>query len=216
MKYVLILVGIATTCLLVAFALKTANGTHGANGTKATTPTSFNEPNAPSSRTTLATNGEYGLYKAATDQSIVRTTSTWLETDPSIQPPHIRQDVPNLSLFGIQREKFLELESGDLVTMALPEPQQNISVWVDKVTKNPSGSLTINGKVDGYSDYSFVMTLGPESTFATIGTSSGVFNLRGNKSHVWIGLARSFNHHVNPATPDYRSPEPELQTESNS
>ena len=212
MKYVLVSIGIAATCLVLIFALKEVDRT---NETK-NTPISGVEPTAPSSRITPTRNGDYGLYTPTIDKKNLRPISTWLETDPNIQAPHIRQDVPDLSLFGIQRDRFLGLEAGDSVSMALPEPEQNINVWVDKVTKNPSGSVTINGKVDGYADYSFVMTLGPETTFATIGTSSGVFNLRGNKSHVWIGRARSFNHHVNPEIPDYRSAEPELQTESNS
>ena len=91
-----------------------------------------------------------------------------------------------------------------------------VEMWVERVFKNPSGSLTLKGKVDGNANYSFSMTLGDKSTYATIDTASGIFNLRGNDTHVWIGLGRSFNHHVNPETPDYRIIEPEQKMESNS
>ena len=206
MKYIFLLTGVIAICLLLSMQQREAK----------TNATVLTEPIAPSARAILAIDGNYGLYTPAPIRNVGQTTLTWLETDTSIAAPPIRQDVPNLSLFGIERQKFMDLQAGDSVTMSLPKPGNNISVWVDKVAKNPSGSLTITGKVDGYSDYSFVMTLGPKSTFATIGTSSGVFSLRGNRSHVWIGLARSFNHHVNPDTPDYRSVELELQTESKS
>jgi hypothetical protein len=206
MKYIFLLTGVIAICLLLCMQQREAK----------TNTTILTEPTAPSAGTTLGGDGDYGLYKPTPKKNVTQTTLTWLETDTSIAAPFIRHDVPNLSLFGIERQKFMDLQAGDSVTMSLPKPSQNVSIWVDKVVKNASGSLTITGKVDGYADYSFVMTLGPETTFATIGTSSGVFNLRGNKSHAWIGLARSFNHHVNPDTPDYRIVEPDLPTESNS
>jgi hypothetical protein len=156
-----------------------------------------------------------GLYTPVADTHL-SAIANWQEDDTTVEPPVIRQDVPNLTLFGYHRDQFIQLTPGDTVDLALPAPGNTARIWVDKVIKNPSGSLTVNGKVDGHPDYSFVMTLGEESVSATIGTADGVFNLRGNKSHAWIGLGRSFNHHVNPETPDYRVVKPEQQMESNS
>jgi len=51
-----------------------------------------------------------------------------------------------------------------------------------------------------------VMTISQSSTFATIGTEQGVYNLRGDASVAWIAPARAFNHHVDPSIPDYRLP----------
>lgn len=156
-----------------------------------------------------------GLYTPAVDTRL-SAIANWREDDTSVERPAIRQDVPNLTLFGYHRDQFIQLTPGDKVDLALPTPGNTARIWVDNVIKNPSGSLTVNGKVDGHPDYSFVMTLGKESVHATIGTAAGVFNLRGNRSHAWIGLGRSFNHHVNPETPDYRVVKPEQQMESNS
>jgi hypothetical protein len=130
--------------------------------------------------------------------------SIWRETAEVANTPQIRGDVPDLSLYAFDRDTLTKARAGDKLSIQLPEPVAEAELWVESANLNTSGSITLAGKVDGYSDYSFVMTLGPKSTFATIGTAAGVFNLRGNLQHFWVGLGRSFNHHVDPTKPDFR------------
>ncbi len=147
-----------------------------------------------------------------------------IDSDKLLQPiehipsdaPSIRSDVPGLELLRYNREGFKSFESGDNFTLKLAKLEPEVEVWIESRQRHPSGNLTLNGKVNGLAEHSFVMTIGTNSIFATISTPHGIYNLRGNKEYLWLALGRSFNHHVDGSQPDFRILEPSHIQETNS
>jgi hypothetical protein len=153
---------------------------------------------------------EVGLKNSVIPPSkdpIFESVSLW--TFPSSLPastPTIRDDAPGKQLVHFNRELLLGLSAGQIAIMAIPHVSDPMEVKINSVEQLKSGNVSIRGKVNGNPLLDFVMTLGERSTFATIGTEEGVFNLRGNLEVAWIAPARAFNHHVDPNVLDYRIP----------
>ncbi|MFT4797910.1 MAG: hypothetical protein ACJAXW_002766 [Candidatus Azotimanducaceae bacterium] len=131
-------------------------------------------------------------------------------------PPAIRSDIPRKRLIKLNRESLSALSVGQEVNITIPHLNSSVRVSIRTVDKLASGNISILGKIDGNPLLDFVMTVSEMSTFATIGTEQGVYNLRGDESLAWIAPAKAFNHHVDPAVLDYRVPkQPDAQAASN-
>lgn len=130
--------------------------------------------------------------------------------------PAIRADVPDKRLIKLNRVTLSALLVGQEVNIPIPHLKSSVRVSIRTVDKLASGNTSILGKIDGNPLLDFVMTVGEKSTFATIGTEQGVYNLRGDESLAWIAPAKAFNHHVDPKVLDYRVPKlPDAQAASN-
>ena len=93
--------------------------------------------------------------------------------------------------------------------VGIPQNKQEITVQIDVIKVLPSGNQSISGHALDNHDHGFIMTVGKQSIFATIGTEDGVFNIRGNEDYAWVISSRELNHHLRPEILDYRVPKGE-------
>ncbi|XOV89503.1 MAG: hypothetical protein ACFHX7_06365 [Pseudomonadota bacterium] len=136
--------------------------------------------------------------------------SIWqaLSQAPADAPPPIDPDLKDQVLVGFDVERLSSLAAGERFSFLIPQEQRTAEVWVESVERLASGNLSIKGAIDGQQPYSFVMTIGRTSVFATFGTPSGTYNLRGNTAYGWIASTRAMREQFSPTRPDYRVPEP--------
>lgn len=140
-------------------------------------------------------------------EEVIVESALWIELSPDYpEAPAIRADIPDKRLVKLNRHMLSTLSQGQEVLVSIPHLEEAIRISVRAVDKLASGNTSVLGKVNDNPLLDFVMTIGQNSTFATIGTERGVYNLRGDASVAWIAPARAFNHHVDPSIPDFRLP----------
>ena len=120
--------------------------------------------------------------------------------------PHIRSDIVGKTLVKIERAVIESWRVEDVVRLSIPQNKQEITVQIDVIKVLPSGNQSISGHALDNHDHGFIMTVGKQSIFATIGTEDGVFNIRGNEGYAWVISSRELNHHLRPEILDYRVP----------
>lgn len=118
--------------------------------------------------------------------------------------PHIRSDIVDKTLVKIDRALIDSWRVDDFVRLPIPQKQKEIVVQIDSIELLPSSNQLIAGHVPGSPNHVFIMTVGKQSIFATIGTEDGVFNLRGNENYAWIISSRELKQHLRPEILDYR------------
>ena len=123
--------------------------------------------------------------------------------------PHIRSDIVVKTLGNIERAVIDSWRVEDVVRLSIPQNKQEITVQIDVIKVLPSGNQSISGHALDNHDHGFIMTVGKQSIFATIGTEDGVFNIRGNEDYAWVISSRELNHHLHPEILDYRVPKSE-------
>jgi len=123
--------------------------------------------------------------------------------------PHIRSDIVGKTLVKIERAVIDSWRVEDVVRLSIPQNKQEITVQIDVIKVLPSGNQSISGHALDNHDHGFIMTVGKQSIFATIGTEDGVFNIRGNEDYAWVISSRELNHHLHPEILDYRVPKSE-------
>ena len=123
--------------------------------------------------------------------------------------PHIRSDIVVKTLVKIERAVIESWRVEDVVRLSIPQNKQEITVQIDVIKVLPSGNQSISGHALDNHDHGFIMTVGKQSIFATIGTEDGVFNIRGNEDYAWVISSRELNHHLRPEILDYRVPKGE-------
>ena len=123
--------------------------------------------------------------------------------------PHIRSDIVVKTLVKIERAVIDSWRVEDVVRLSIPQNKQEITVQIDVIKVLPSGNQSISGQALDNHDHGFIMTVGKQSIFATIGTEDGVFNIRGNEDYAWVISSRELNHHLHPEILDYRVPKSE-------
>ncbi len=127
--------------------------------------------------------------------------------------PQRRIDVEEVGILRFDRGVLSGLQPGDMTTIVLPSPAQSVSLTVQSVSTTPAGSRQIAGQLAGSDFHPFVVTLSAERMFATVGTWSGTYNLRGGTSHAWVFTGRALNHHVDSSIPDFRVPAERIRRE---
>lgn len=123
--------------------------------------------------------------------------------------PHIRSDIVVKTLVKVERAVIDSWRVEDVVRLSIPQNKQEITVQIDVIKVLPSGNQSISGHALDNHDHGFIMTVGKQSIFATIGTEDGVFNIRGNEDYAWVISSRELNHHLHPEILDYRVPKSE-------
>ena len=123
--------------------------------------------------------------------------------------PHIRSDIVVKTLVKVERAVIDSWRVEDVVRLSIPQNKQEITVQIDVIKVLPSGNQSISGHALDNHDHGFIMTVGKQSIFATIGTEDGVFNIRGNEDYAWVISSRELNHHLRPEILDYRVPKGE-------
>lgn len=89
--------------------------------------------------------------------------------------PHIRSDIVGKTLVKIERAVIESWRVEDVVRLSIPQNKQEITVQIDVIKVLPSGNQSISGHALDNHDHGFIMTVGKQSIFATIGTEDGVF-----------------------------------------
>ena len=94
---------------------------------------------------------------------------------------------------------------GDRLDVRLPQLGETYSPVVERVQNGPGATRSVTGLAtdsDG-GKHRFIYTVGPRSTFATIGTREGVFELVANAELGWLMPAANMYRNVDYSKPDY-------------
>lgn len=103
----------------------------------------------------------------------------------------------------VNRER--QLAVGDRLDMGLPQLGETYRPVVERVQNGPGATRSITGMAtdsDG-GKHRFIYTVGPRSTFATIGTRHGIFELVANAELGWLMPAANMYRNVDYSKPDY-------------
>ena len=111
----------------------------------------------------------------------------WTLADASTKeaPPKLRDDLPG-QLVRLDRAKLVQLAAGDTLTLPLADAISQTAT-ISEVRERAEYAVTsFKGSTTGAIALPVVITLGEEAVFATISTTSGVFELRGRNDMAWI------------------------------
>jgi hypothetical protein len=134
----------------------------------------------------------------------------WSIVDPSRYKnlPTRRADISEATLISLNFEFMADIKVGDKITIPIPQVEELLYYQVDKVVLHSSGSRSWHAHSVDNSRLSFVLTSGSHSTFATVITNSGVFNVKGNKQLAWVVSSSELNRQIDPMAEDYFVVEP--------
>jgi len=131
--------------------------------------------------------------------------SLWQTSENQHNPPILRSDIDDAVLVSYERAVINQLAIGSIVEIYIPQLDQSINILVTHSDLLASGNVSFRGHLESNSLFSFVMTLGETSMFATIGTPDGIFNVSGNQDSAWVIPAASLKKQMNTEMLDYRS-----------
>ncbi|MBL4681627.1 MAG: hypothetical protein JKY88_13010 [Pseudomonadales bacterium] len=138
------------------------------------------------------------------------SNSLWQSRGEAKDTPHLRSDITDAELVQYDRTKLLEITNGAIVEVYIPQLNENLAVLITSSELLSSGNVSIIGHLKSNEIFSFVMTLGENSMFATIGTAAGIYNVSGNRELAWVIPALSLRKQMNTDVLDYRSINPEM------
>ncbi|MFT5571076.1 MAG: hypothetical protein ACI9FB_000740 [Candidatus Azotimanducaceae bacterium] len=131
--------------------------------------------------------------------------SLWQTSAKIDNLPNLRSDINDAELVSYQRAFISQLSSGSKVELFIPQLGQSMNVLITSSERLASGNVSLKGHLESNSLFSFVMTLGKKSMFATVGTPGGIFNVSGNQDFAWVIPAASLKKLMDTNVPDYRS-----------
>ena len=93
---------------------------------------------------------------------------------------------------------------GDRVEVEIPQLDAAFQLVVERVVEGPGSTRSVSGHAEGGSGgrHGFVLTTGPRSMFARIGTPEGAFELAANRDLGWLMPAANMDRHVDYSKPD--------------
>ena len=93
---------------------------------------------------------------------------------------------------------------GDRVEVEIPQLDAAIQLVVERVQEGPGSTRSVSGHAEDGSGgrHGFVLTTGPRSMFARIGTPEGAFELAANRDLGWLMPAANMDRHVDYSKPD--------------
>ena len=93
---------------------------------------------------------------------------------------------------------------GDRVEVEIPQLDAAIQLVVERVQEGPGSTRSVSGQAEDGSGgrRGFVLTTGPRSMFARIGTPEGAFELAANRDLGWLMPAANMDRHVDYSKPD--------------
>ncbi len=136
--------------------------------------------------------------------------AAWREIPETIgQPlPPLRAGTENQRLIALDRTYLRELKVGQTLEVLIPQLAREYPVTIKEAKTTARGSRVIRGNILDDRRFGFLLTLGPKTTFATIGTPAGVFNLTGSRDLAFIVPGRELTRRVESGL-DYVISEPE-------
>ena len=93
---------------------------------------------------------------------------------------------------------------GDRIEVEIPQLDAAIQLVVERVQEGPGSTRSVSGRAEDGSGgrHGFVLTTGPRSMFARIGTPEGAFELAANRDLGWLMSAANMDRHVDYSKPD--------------
>lgn len=93
---------------------------------------------------------------------------------------------------------------GDRVEVEIPQLDAAFQLVVERVQEGPGSTRSVSGHAEDGSGgrHGFVLTTGPRSMFARIGTPEGAFELAANRDLGWLMPAANMDRHVDYSKPD--------------
>ena len=133
----------------------------------------------------------------------------WRPVDPSaVDPADIPAfayvaDVPGKALVRVA-PLAAPRAVGDSIEVEIPQLNAAFQLVVERVQEGPGSTRSVSGDaVDGNGGrHSFVLTTGPRTTFARIGTPEGAYELAANRELGWLMPAANMDRHVDYSKPD--------------
>lgn len=156
----------------------------------------------------------------STDESIAPLSYTplpnslWQKSGDAKAKPYLRSDINDAELVQYERTRLLKISKGAIVDVYIPQLNENLAVIITSSELLPSGNVSIKGHLKSNEIFSFVMTIGETSMFATIGTARGIYNVSGNRELAWVIPALSLRKQMNTDVLDYRLIDPEKSSAS--
>jgi hypothetical protein len=116
--------------------------------------------------------------------------------------PYLRGDVEGARLVALA-PLLRQIKPGDELLLPIPQLPDPLDVVITRETINASGSRSLQGSLRDDPRFGVVLTLGETTTFATLSTPAGIYNLRGGLDLAWIVSSRELNKVIDPSVPDY-------------
>ena len=93
---------------------------------------------------------------------------------------------------------------GDSIEVEIPQLNTAFQLVVERVQEGPGSTRSVSGHAEDGSGgrHSFVLTTGPRTTFARIGTPEGAYELAANRELGWLMPAANMDRHVDYSKPD--------------
>ena len=93
---------------------------------------------------------------------------------------------------------------GDRIEVEIPQLDAAFQLVVERVQEGPGSTRSVSGHAEDGSGgrHGFVLTTGPRSMFARIGTPEGAFELAANRDLGWLMPAANMDRHVDYSKPD--------------
>ncbi len=125
------------------------------------------------------------------------------EKVPSHKIPQMTDDVTDHVLVKMSDNLF-DKQVGDQIQFTLPQREETVLATITEVNANQSDTRIIQGTLrDGLDDYPFVLTLGPARAFAYLPTSTGDFELIGNREYAWVMESEKMANTLDYTIPDH-------------
>ena len=145
----------------------------------------------------------------ATAASSPRFQPLWQPVEPSaVDPADIPAfayvaDVPGKALVRVA-PLAAPRAVGDSIEVEIPQLNAAFQLVVERVQEGPGSTRSVSGDaVDGNGGrHTFVLTTGPRTTFARIGTPRGAYELAANRELGWLMPAANMDRHVDYSKPD--------------
>lgn len=137
-------------------------------------------------------------------------SAAWLPADPANHPalPQLAADITDARLVTLNRALLLNLSRGESLEIVVPHLRDPVlNATIEQATILPSGAHSLRGQIIGGRNHGLVITLGENSSFATIGTPQGLYNLVGDGNLAWVYPERELKARIDPAQADFVIPE---------
>ena len=141
----------------------------------------------------------------------------WRRVDPALvdadeRPTH-REVVAGRVLVRIAAN-FSLLNVGESFALPVPQADAVFEARIEQVHPGSGGARAFTGSLASAGEGSFVLTVGPRSTFANISIPGGRYELVGNRRYAWLMPSANMDRDVDYSVPDYHPrenlpPEPE-------
>lgn len=108
---------------------------------------------------------------------------------------------------SIDRDAIAQMRTGQRLSIAIPQLGKAYEGTVNKVTTHPNGDVTWRGQLEGEAEgFDVVITQGRLTSFASVDTPQGSYELAAQGNQGWVAAATELNGAIDYNRPDYVLP----------